>query len=262
MRTAVKIFFTAACLYSLVTKAQVVPGYQGKKNFVNYQLSVSPAIRGVTYLNKALSASGYKSKADESLFIPFNCTHSLGYERVLGRKFSLALMYSFAASKTYINFSQHLVDPATGKQGTYYFTKIGMNCYGHYINTSFTFYRKNSLAPFGKYFKLSLGLCQMYTNFMEKEIKSDIDGYMSNGQQITVLTNNIWYGKNTMSLGMAFGSNRIYKGKFIVTRGVGFSFPIDFDLSQYSDFEPESELLARLRIRDIFTMFFGAGYLF
>lgn len=247
--------------FALSFKGQVVPGYQGRKNIIAYQISVMPEIFGPTYNNKVagMNTDNYP-KADESdFFVPFSFTHSMSYERVFKRKFSMMANYSFAASKSYLNFKQSISDPITNNFGDYYFNNIQMNVYGHYVTGVFVFYGQKALAPFGKYFKMSLGYAKMYSTFTE-DIATSNNTY-SNSNNAHLDTKNIYYGLDKFCGGISFGMNRIYKNRIVISRGISFFGTVkgDFDYDKIGVF---SNMYKRLLAHDLLTFNLSIGYLY
>jgi hypothetical protein len=249
-----------------VNAQSIVPGYIGRKTFVDYKVSVCPAFSHPTFLNRIMEnkRGAYpKGTAEESVFIPFNVTHSLSIERVMGRKFSLSFNYSFAASKEYFTFEQQVTDATTGAQKTYRFSNQKMNIFGHYYTGSLVIYGKNALAPYGKYCKITVGYCAMKGKFVNKELTSDKPD--TGEQQVKVNSDVGYYSTGSLGLGMSFGMNRIYKDRIIFNRGVGFFLPnliLDRPYPNPVLSNVKWTIVNRLHFRDIATFFIGCGYLF
>jgi hypothetical protein len=253
----------AACS---VHAQSIVPGYQGKKTFVDYKMSVCPALRHPTFLNRVTDKQRSEhypaGTAETSVFIPFNVTHSANIERVMGRKFSMSFNYSFAASKEYFSFEQDVTDAATGVKKTYSFTNQKMNIFGHYYTGSLVIYGKNALAPYGKYFKITAGYCVMKGKFVEKELKSD---KKVNEQQIALNSDVGYYSTGSFGWGFSMGMNRIYKDCIVVNRGISFFLPTRSDdiHDPGASFKNISWTISnRLHLRDIASFYLGCGYLF
>ena len=136
---------------------------------------------------------------------PFNFTHGLSFERVLGRKFALAFDYSFVATKDYIKFSQKVVDELTQIEQTYYVNDAQMNIFGQYFTGSMVFYGKRSLAPFGKYFKLSVGHCEMFSKFTQESYKTEPTSITLPSTIYTFSTKDVTYGLSSTNIGFSFG---------------------------------------------------------
>ena len=253
----------------LNAEAQIVPGYQGKRTFINYQVNIGPAFYRPSFLNRV---SSFRSEAyphgtaEESLFIPFNTTHSLHMERVVRRKFAVAFMYSFAASKDYFSFDQDIRDENTGETNTYSFNNKQLNVFGQYYQGSLTFYGKNALAPFGKYFKINMGYCSMMGKFTDKELVSETRSPYT-GQQVKLAASKGYYKTHSFGWGFSFGMNRIFNNRIIVNRGVSFFLPTkpeDFraNVSDRKLQNVTTTIAKRLNARDLATFYLGCGYLF
>lgn len=251
----------------LNSEAQIVPGYQGKRTFINYQVNISPAFRRPTFLNRVFpNRTSIYPKAEESIFVPFNTTHSLNLERVVGRKFAVAFMYSFAGSKDYFSFDQDITDEGTGETNTYSFNNKQLNVFGQYYQGSLVFYGKNALAPFGKYFKINMGYCSMMGKFTDDELVStNLSPYT--GKQAKLTPSKGYYKTHSLGWGFSFGMNRIFKNKIIVNRGVSFFLPTkpeDFNrnINDRKLQNVTTTIAKRLNSRDLATFYIGCGYLF
>jgi len=250
----------------LDSNAQIVPGYQGKRTFVNYQVNIGPAFRRPTFLNRVLSKNKANyPKAEESVFVPFNTTHSLNMERVVGRKFALGFSYSFAGSKDYFSFDQDIKDETTGETTTYSFNNKQLNIFGQYYQGSLVFYGKNALAPFGKYFKINMGYCSMMGKFADEELISETRSPYT-GQQAKLAPGSGYYKTHSFGWGFSFGMNRIFNNRIIVNRGVSFFLPTkpeDFRSTTDRKLQDITTTIAkRLNARDLATFYLGCGYLF
>jgi hypothetical protein len=244
----------------LSMQGQIVPGYQGKKTIVSYHMNMSPALDRPTYLNRVRTTTLYP-KAKASIFVPFNFTHGISFERVTGRQFSFELDYNFAAAKEYINFSQKYIDDKTKLETTVLFNDIKVNVYGHYFTASALFYGNNSLAPFGKYFKFSFGRCLMYSQFTEDSYISEPTSTNSINTVYTVQTKDVHYGLLAAHFGLGFGSNRIYNNRWVVSKGVSFSYVFEPDYRSYDSDNVYERMYTRVRAHDLLTIFIKIGYL-
>ncbi len=247
------LFFTC-----VQTKAQIVPGYQGKKGIISYQVNISPALDRPTFLNKVKDNSNYPN-ADESMFVPFNFTHGLSFERVLGRKFALAFDYNLVATKDYIKFSQVVVDEKTNIQQTFYVSNAQVNVFGHYFVGSMVFYGKRSLAPFGKYFKISVGHCEMFTKFTQDSYKTEPTSTTQPSTVYTFDTKKVYYGLPSTSIGFSFGMNRIYHKRLIISRGIACNLLLKPDYRYDEVNNAHDVLFRRVRGHDIFTFYLKIG---
>jgi hypothetical protein len=247
-------------LILLDLRAQVVPGYQGKKNIFSYQLSSSPAFAHPTFLNRTRSNYNYP-QAKRSFFVPFNFTHGISYERVTGRKFSLEFDYLFAATKDYINFTQTVKDDHTNSDQVIEFADVKMNMYGHYFSGSFVFYSKNSLAPLGAYFKLNFGYCLAYAQFPGGSYSSEPTSALAQSTIYTFQTKGIYYGQSSGHAGFSFGSNRIYKHKWVVSKGFTFSYLFKPNYKYTEEENVYDKLYRRLRAHDLANIYIKVGYL-
>lgn len=264
MKKLIYLFILIAAGISVC--AQPVPGYRGKKTFVDYRINATPALRHPTYLNKIASSqrgSYPRGTADESSFIPFNTTHNITIERVTGRKFSLAATYSFAASKEYANFSEYIYNPQLGKSGLYTFSDCKMNVFGHYFTGSLVFYGRNALAPYGKYFKITAGYCGMSGRFTESTYKAyGVENYVTTEMNASPSVNK--FKSNAFGWGFSFGLNRIYKDCIVINRGVSFFLPLrSVDVTNGNIKNDVNWYISdRLHARDIASIYLGIGYLF
>jgi hypothetical protein len=247
------VFFTTLSL-----KAQVVPGFMGKKTIVSYTFGFSPAINGPTIFNK-VSIFGVEEKpfTETSLFlIPFNVSHSVSIERVIKRKFSLALNYKFYKTKEFVDFIDNFNTDFYGSR--FYYSNVELRMSGHLTNLSFVFYRKNAIAPYGKYFKFNLGVLTTVSKFLETKIKEDNNGSNEFGVPYYLYLGEGKIVKNFAAIGFAFGSNRIYKKKFVVGRGINFSLPISSDYSYSKNNEQAAyQTYAKQTYQKIFRKNFG-----
>ncbi|MCD6069204.1 MAG: hypothetical protein K0S33_4030 [Bacteroidetes bacterium] len=267
MRTIKQIACVIGVVIGISLHAQsIVPGYQGKKTFVDYKVNVTPAFRHPTYLNRIMPKNRDvypRGTAEESAFIPFNVTHTISIERVMGRKFSMSFNYMFAASKEYFTFNHNVINSATGVTTTYSYTNEKMNVYGHYYTGSFVIYGKNALAPYGKYFKLTAGYCSMMGKFVEKQLESDNEASVLNP---LVLNSDVGYYKTgSFGWGCSFGTNRIYNDRIVVNRGIGFFLPTRSDDIKDVNLSLKNvswTISNRLHLRDLATFYLGVGYLF
>ncbi len=244
-------------------QAQVVPGYQGKKTIVSYQANISPALRRPTFNNKVYSgaASSYL-QSEESAFIPFNVTHNLIFERVMGRKFSFSLNYTFVATKDYITLSQRVSDKASNTSRLITFDNVQQNIFGHYIGGSLIFYGKRALAPFGKYFKLNFSYCQMVSSFTRPTLTSEPENTGLPSTVFTFDTKKVHYGQNSVGFGCSFGMNRIYFDRLVVNRGVSFFYLLKPDYVSTPANNAKEVIYWRLRGHDIVSFYLSVGYLF
>ena len=175
-------------------------------------------------------------------------------------------MYSFAASKDYFSFDEDITDATTGEVNTYSFNRKQLNIFGHYYQGSLTFYGKNALAPFGKYFKINMGYCGMMGKFTDKDLVSEtLSPYT--GKQAILATERGYYKTHSFGWGFSFGMNRIFNNRIIVNRGVSFFLPTkpeDFNISSSERrFQYVTTTIAkRLNARDLATFYLGCGYLF
>lgn len=257
-----RILLILIVFLTISAKAQLVPGYQGKKTSFSYQINISPALEGPTYLNRVSSsaASSY-TKAEESAFVPFNTTHGFVVERVIGRKLALSFNYQFAASKTYMDMSQKQFDTKTNSEQTFYFSGVKMNLYGHYFGGSLIFYGKRALAPFGKYFQLNFAVCNLYASYYDDVLVSEPTSNIIPSTVYTFETKGVNYGLSTTSIGFSAGIKRIYKDKIIFNRGLNLNIMSRPDYST-NNFNPVFEKLSdRMKPRDLISFYFGLGYL-
>ncbi|HEY1040740.1 MAG TPA: hypothetical protein VGF30_15100 [Bacteroidia bacterium] len=268
MKRGIYILFVLF-VFVIDAQSQIVPGYQGKRTFVNYQLNIGPAFRRPTFLNMVspTSKGSYPSgTAEEAIFFSFNTTHSLNIERVMGRKFAMSFSYSLAASKDYFTFSQDIADGASGQTTTYVFRNKQLNVFGHYYQGGLIFYGRNALAPFGKYFKLNMGYCSMMGKFTDDELVSETKSPYTD-VQAKLDTKNAYYKTHSFGWGFSFGMNRIFYNKLVINRGISFFLPTKPD--DFIKSSPDISLknitttvVKRLQPRDLATFYIGCGYLF
>jgi hypothetical protein len=240
--------------------AQIVPGYQGKKGIVSYQVSISPALTRPTFLNKVRNDDNYP-KADESAFVPFNFTHGVVLERVTGRKFSLAFEYNFIATKDYITFTQKTRDDLTGIDEKHTFTNAQIKLFGHYFGGALVFYGKRALAPYGKYFKLNAGQTITYSSFTQASYSTTPTSQVIPSTVYTFNTKGVRYSLPATSIGFGFGTNRIYKNKFVVSRGINLLLMLKPDYTFDSDQNAYDVMFKRMRGHDLLTFYIKIGFL-
>jgi len=133
-----KLILILLLIVPIVLKAQV-PGYQGKRLLLYYNLGLGPNFIQAVY--------------NSGLTYPFqlHTTHSLDIEYILSRKFSLEGEFSFLDNKPIVegidangsNVSTYPLDIVT--------TGFGINC---------VFYpgENNAFAPVGNFFKIKLAI--------------------------------------------------------------------------------------------------------
>ncbi|MBK7311567.1 MAG: hypothetical protein IPI93_12460 [Sphingobacteriaceae bacterium] len=249
------------CITCVSLNAQMVPGYQGKKGIISYQVNISPALEKPTFLNRVRSNVNYPKAEETIFFTPFNFTHGLSFERVLGRKFALAFDYNFVASKDYVKFTQKIRDEVTGLENTYYFNNAQMNIFGHYFVGSMVFYGKRSLAPFGKYFKISVGRCEMFSKFTQATYTTEPTSTTVPSTVYTFNTKDVNYGLSATNIGFSFGMNRIYYNRLIISRGIACNLVLKpyYVLDDYNTIN--DVLFRRIRAHDAFTFYLKIGYL-
>lgn len=245
------------------TYSQIVPGYQGKKGIVSYQMNVSPAWISPTYLNIVRENNSKYTESEESTFItPFNVTHGLVLERVMGRKFAMAFDYSFVATRDHINFTQRVHDDLLNSDQTFTFTKAPIKIFGNYFTGSFVFYGKRSLAPYGKYFKLSFGHCETYSSFVQPSYTTSVTTTSVPSTVYTFNTKDVHFSIPSNSFGFSFGTNRIYRNKIVVSRGISYSFLFNAYKDKIgSDNDAYGVMLQRLRRHDLLTIYLRIGFL-
>lgn len=256
MRYLVIIFIVLSTQLS----AQIVPGYQGKKGIISYKISISPALTRPTFFNKVRSDDNYP-KADESAFVPFNLTHGIMLERVTGRKFSLAFEYNFIATKDYINFTQKTRDDITGIDEKHTFHDAQIKLFGHYFGGSLVFYGKRALAPYGKYFKLNVGQTITYSSFTQASYSTTPTSQVLPSTVYTFDTKGVRYSLPATSIGFGFGTNRIYRNKFVVSRGINLLLMLKPYYNTDDDQNAYDVMFKRMRGHDMLTFYIKIGLL-
>lgn len=265
MRKIVKQHIYTALLFLLhgVALCQLVPGYQGKKNILSYRADASPALSRPNYFNRAIpSATTEYPKADESLLIPFNVTHSFNFERVLRRKVSIAFNYSFLLTKDYIVFSQQVTDPLTGIGSLQTVSDAQINIMGQYFGGSIVFYGKRALAPFGKYIRINFSHCRMVSTFTQASYTTEPEVLNLSSTVYTFDTEDIHYALGSFALGLSIGNNRIYNDRIVINRGITFSWLIGSNFNYTDQNNAYWVMYRRLFFRDLVSAYFGVGYLF
>ncbi len=245
---------------SVKLNSQIVPGYQGKKGIISYKISISPALTRPTFFNKVRTDDNYP-KADESAFVPFNLTHGIMLERVTGRKFSFAFEYNFIATKDYINFTQKTRDGLTGAEENHTFYNAQIKLFGHYFGGSLVFYGKRALAPYGKYFKLNAGQTVTYSSFTQASYSTTPASQVVPSPVYTFDTKGVRYSLSAASIGFGFGMNRIYKNKFVVSRGINYSLMLRPYYNSDNEQNAYDVMFKRMRGHDLLTFYIKIGFL-
>ncbi|MBK7817205.1 MAG: hypothetical protein IPJ60_06265 [Sphingobacteriaceae bacterium] len=180
---------------------------------------------------------------------------------MLGRKFALAFDYNFVASKDYVKFTQKIRDEVTGLENTYYFNNAWMNIFDQYFVGSMVFYGKRSLAPFGKYFKISVGRCEMFSKFTQATYTTEPTSTTVPSTVYTFNTKDVNYGLSATNIGFSFGMNRIYYNRLIISRGIACNLVLKpyYVLDDYNTIN--DVLFRRIRAHDAFTFYLKIGYL-
>ena len=241
--------------------AQIYPGYQGKKGIISYQVSISPALTRPTYLNRVKDDDAYPNAEETMFYTPFNFTHGLNFERVLGRKFALGFDYNFVATKDYVNYTQRVRDGVTNLDQTYQFRDAQINIFGHYFIGSMIFYGKRSLAPFGKYFKISVGHAETFSSFTDANHISVPNPQNNPYIATSASTKSKRFKVPSTSFGFSFGMNRIYHNRLVISRGISYSY---FVMPYYREGDEDNAIQMigrRMRGHDLLTFYLRIGFL-
>jgi len=178
-------------LFPFLLKAQV-PGYEGKRFIVSYNLDVLPNLAYV-YLNLG----------DNPLPVQVLFNNHINAEYVLGRRFSLAVDASYSRNKTFLTDGN-----ATVNTGTY-----GLNC---------IFYpdHDNTLAPVGNYFKI-----RIFTGSATASGNIVSNTFDDNGYPVT-LTVPEQTNLSIQGFGIGFGNNMILHNHIVLTASVDLDYNV------------------------------------
>jgi hypothetical protein len=192
-----KLTIILLLIVPMVLKAQV-PGYQGKRLIVYYNLSLGPNFIQSVY--------------NSGLTYPFqiHTAHSLDAEYILSRKFSLEGEFSFLDNKfnvsetdDYSNYNTFPLDLVT--------TGFGINC---------VFYggENNAFAPVGNFFKIKLAI---------KNYTATGNVYSNDSAGNSISSKKIVSG-TLYGFGLELGHHLVIKDKVILSASLNadFNLPI------------------------------------
>lgn len=262
MKTLIYFILLLIFYPAIQIKAQVVPGYLGKKNSFYYQLNVTPAVTGPNQANKS-SWFSYESypKTKESTFItPFNFTHSFNFQRVISRKVAISVGYGFFRTRQYANLS---VNDITYTQNTYLLENIGFDIKNKNFNFSATFYKGGAIAPFGAYWRIGISYAINKTNFDNDKprlIDHTESSYYSLPPDLTFDISDQSLNFKSILFNITYGKSRIYKNCIIFNRGINFN--LTNSLIKDTDDQMIYETKKRIRGHELFSVFASIGYLF
>lgn len=233
------------------------PGYMGKRTQAGYGVHVSPVTFGSTANNKTLI--GNVNGTAEKGYLRFNVNHEVFLERVLSNNWLMGASVKYMRTG-YDN--RALLNSATEKPGSYYV--INVLSFSPYFKT----FRRNYIAPWGKYFVFGPVLNVM---------RSKHDAFMHiarrtvNGHD-TLETDFGSDDKRHFSgdLLMGVGKTRVYFNR--ITLDYGYNFHLLASLMPLVEVllyeEPKQEeyiaktIAPRVRAANRFNLFFRLGYLF
>lgn len=257
-----KIFFVCTLsAMSVFSFGQNVPGYLGKKNNAGYKLGVNIA--------------GESSEITGSLGLV--CNHQLSFERVLSRKASFEADFAFAPSKFYVyhdfdfnNDNSSAPEYLSSFSPDYYF-----KAYYSALTAGFKFYRKQFIAPVGRFIKFKVGLFQ-YGLLKWKEGMPGTFYVVEAGNPYYTTRDGFLKTENNVRTGFLFG---IGMGKVIpLSDKLMFEFGTNLNFNYSSDygFDPFnrqtsessvdeyvfSNLHVRMKYRNLFDISFALKYNF
>jgi len=254
------------CLFILLGALQAhsqAPGYMGKRFALSYGFYFSPAIlgsnaQGNTMFGKAESKS-------ESGHFAFNTQHQLGIEYVL--KNHLSIGFSTTYYRTMFDNSIRVSSNLGYPTGNYDISGLNYSLY-------FKIYRKQSLAPYGKYFLFGPTLNTTKSTYSNT--------YMKVTNTNTPFDNNFGLLEQKykrVDLVIGWGKSRILYNKLVVDYGFNLQFigtinavfgpespdilELSFDFIHYQTALNYIENTTRLRNREVnkFNVFIKLGVL-
>jgi hypothetical protein len=206
-QVTVFIFFIIATLAT----AQI-PGYRGCRLTIAYNADLSPAILSPG-VNTKFENNNWSHDAVEAI----NFSHGLELDYVIKRRTSLCLGVQFV--KTGLSYSNdyHVNDynyPYNYYGTVYYSANQPVILKSTNVSVGFKFFKRNYIAPFGKYRKLDLVI------YLDKVLFDETAFTLDQKNKFLINENN--YSFKTFGIGYTVGKQRIYFNRLIVDTGIRF----------------------------------------
>jgi len=186
-----KLTIILLLIVPMVLKAQV-PGYQGKRLIVYYNLGVAS-----NFIKALYFPYGYTYP------LQFHLCHNLDAEYILSRKFSLEGEFSFLENKP--NEFADISSPIYGSSVAS--IPIDMVSTGFGVNCVFYPGSDNAFAPIGNFFKLKLGI----KSYTATGMTYSPDSLGNSVQSKKSVTGSLYM------VGMEFGHHLVVKDKFVLS---------------------------------------------
>ena len=158
MRKVVTLALVLLCVQ--ISKAQVVPGYQGKRTYLEYNFFAAPTILGITEQGTKFGFGAERSLSAWSMRHKFNMNYVTKRNSEVGGSISTV--------------TTGILDSAS-RLGGLRFTSIGFNLNRYMVKST------GALAPLGRYFRFETQYVQA-ASYMVNQSRSDFHfGYIGAG---------------------------------------------------------------------------------
>lgn len=244
-------FISLLYSYNLASQA---PGYMGKRLVAGYGFYFSPALLNPNGFNQSLFSVGGNSETGS---LAFNSQHEAYLEYATKKRTMVGVSARFYRT-AYGNGRQVVTSTRRGSPtGCYKITGISYSLYGK-------FFRRNYLAPWGRYFIFGPTITTYYASYDPNEMYVAYIDYSSSPSKQVVYSN---FGPQRqfdlrLDFILGFGRSRIvnnrisldygFNANFLSALGTPFeAFDIDVNDRSYSTASSYIEETAPRRIRNL-----------